>query len=196
MNECSCSPKHGPGLFTFLKNLFVWMIWSFSKTFELMAGPCSPKHGPNSFTVLKNHFVWMLCSQLITFQFMAGPRSPKSSVTAGLISQRWKLISLWCCADFQQRSNERMVVLPQTDSRSFHGVEDSFHLDGMKLVKNNRIYGWAVLSQTRPNSFHGVEETFCLMLSNQLKLMVGLQSPISPVPAQLFFQGWIIISLW
>ena len=33
MNGCSCSTKHGPGHFTFLKNLFVWMIWSFSKTF-------------------------------------------------------------------------------------------------------------------------------------------------------------------
>ena len=87
------------------------MEWSVSKTFEFMAGPCSPKHGPNLFTVLKNHLVWMLCNHLNTLKFMAGPRSPTFPVTAQLISQRWRIISLWCYADMQQRSNERMVVL-------------------------------------------------------------------------------------
>ena len=53
-----------------------------------------------------------------------------------------------------------MVVLPQTHSRSFHGVKNFSHLDGMKLFKNIRTHGWAVLSQTRPSSFHGVEEYF------------------------------------
>ena len=147
MNGCTCFPKHGPGHFTFLKNFFVWMIWSFSKTFEFMAGSCSPKHSPNLFTVLKNRFVWMLCSHLNTFKLMAGPRSPLSPVTAKLNLRRWRIISLWCCADFQQGSNERMFVLPQTQSRSFHGVEDSFDLDGMKLSKNIRTYGWAVFPQ-------------------------------------------------
>ena len=199
MNGCSCSTKHGPGHFTLLKNLFVWMMWNFSKTFELMAGPCFPKHSPKSFTVLKNHFLWMLCSHLNTIKFMAGPRSPTSLVTAQLILRRWRIISLGCCADFQQRSNERMVVLPQTHSRSFHGVEDSFHLEGMKLSKNIRTHGWAVLPQTRPSSFHGVEEPFCLMLCSQLntfKLMAGPRSPSSPVTAQLFLQRWRTISFW
>ena len=123
-----------------------------------MAGPCFPKHGPVPFTVLKKLFVWMLCSRLETFKFKAGPRSPTSPVAAQLISRRWKIVSSWCCADFQQRSNNRLVVLPQTRSSSFHGVENSFRLDGMKLFKNIRIYGWVVLPQTRPNFFHGVEE--------------------------------------
>ena len=56
-----------------------------------------------------------------------------------------------------QRSNERIIVLPQTQSRSFHGVEELFHLDGMKLFKNIRTNGWAVLPQTRPSFVHGVE---------------------------------------
>ena len=81
------------------------------KTFEVMAGPCFSKHSPALFTVLKNFFVWMSCSHLETFKFKAGPRSPRSSVTTQLISRRWRIISFWCYADFQQRSNKRMVVL-------------------------------------------------------------------------------------
>ena len=93
---------------------------------------------------------------------MAGPRSPTSPVTAQLILRRWKVISFWCYAYFQQRTNERMVVLPQTRSRAFHGVEDFSYLDGMKLFKNIRTHGCAFLLQTRLSSFHGVEEPFRL----------------------------------
>ena len=145
MNGRSCSPKHSPGHFTLLKNLFIWMVRSFSKTLELMVGPCSSKHGPVHFTVLKNFFVWMWCSHVKTFKFMAGPHFPTSSVTAQLILRRWKIVSLWCCADIQQRSNERLLLLPQTRFSSFHGVENFSHLDGTKLFKNTRTYGWAVL---------------------------------------------------
>ena len=130
---------------------------------------------------------------------MAGPRSPTSSVLAKLILRRWRIISLWCCADFQQRSNERLVVLPQTRSRAFHGVEDFFYLDGRKLFNNIRIYGWAVLPQTRPSSLHGVEGLFRLMLCSQLNtfnLMAGPRSPSSPVTAQLILQRWRLFSFW
>ena len=89
---------------------------------------------------------------------MAGLRSQTSLVTAQLSSRRWRIVSFWCYADIQQRSNERIIVLPQTRSRAFHGVEELFRLDGMKLFKNIRTYGWAVLSQTRSSSVHGVEE--------------------------------------
>ena len=128
-----------------LKKFFVWMVWSFSKIFELMARPCSPKHGPVPFTVLKNLFVWMLCNHLKTFKFMAGPRSPTSLATAKLISRRWKINSFWCYADFQQRLNEWQVVLPQTRSRSFHGVEQVFRLVDIKLFKkqSNSLLGRA-----------------------------------------------------
>ena len=93
---------------------------------------------------------------------MAGPRSSTSPVTAQLISRRWRIVSFWYCADIQQRSNERLFVLPQTQSRSFHGVEKLSHLDGMKSFNHIRTYGWAVLPQTRPSSFHSVEEHFRL----------------------------------
>ena len=89
---------------------------------------------------------------------MAGPRSPTSPVTAQLISRRWGIFSFWCYVDCQQRSNQRLVVLPQTRSSSFHGVTHYSCFDGMKLFKNIRFHGWAVLPKTRPNSFHGVEK--------------------------------------
>ena len=181
------------------RKFFVWIVWNFSTTFELKAGPCSLKHVPVLFTVLKNRFVWMLWNHLKTFKLMAGPRSPTCPVTAQLISRRWKIISFWCYADFQQRSNERMIVLPQTRSRSFHGVEEPFGLDGTKLFKNIRTYGWAVLLQTRPSSFHCFEKLFPLKLCNQvntIKLMAGLRSRTTSVTAQLILRRWRTIAFW
>ena len=194
-----CSPKHSPVVFTVLKTLFFWMVWSVSKTFELMAGPCSPKHGPVLFTVLRNRFVWKLCSRLKTMKFVAGQRSPLSPVTAQFISRRWRIVSFWCYADFQQRSNERMVVLPKTRSRSFHGVEKLFCLDDMKRFKNIRSYGWAVLPQTRPSSFHGVKESsFLDVLQSDKNLQVygWAALPNISVTAQLILRLWRIISFW
>ena len=110
----------------------------------------------------RTFFVWVLCSHLNTFKLIAGPRSPTISVTAQLISRRWKIVLFWCYADIQQCSIERTFVLPQTQSREFHDVEESFCLDEMKLFKNIRTCGWVVLPQTRPSSFHGVEESICM----------------------------------
>ena len=104
----------------------------------------------------------MFCSQIKTFKFMAGPRSPTTSVTAQVILRRRRIILFWYCEDFRQRSNERMVVLTQTRSRAFHGVEEPFRLDGMKRFKNIRKYGWVVLPQTPPSSIHGVEDYICM----------------------------------
>ena len=199
MNGWSCSPKHGPDHFTVLKKFFVWMVWNYSKTLRSLAEPCSPKHGPVPFTVLKTFFVWMFCSHVNTLKFMAGTRFSTSSVSAKLISRRWKIVSSWCYADFQQRSNKRMIVLPQTRSNVFHGVEKVFRLDGMKLFKNIRTYGWAVLPQTRPSSFHGVEEPFRLDVLRPLRniqVYVWAARPNNPVTAQLILRRWIIISFW
>ena len=80
-----------------------------------------------------------------TFKLMAGPRSPTSPVTTQLISRRRRFFLFWCYADFQQGSNERLVVLPQTRSSSIHGVESTFRPDAMKLFKNIRKFGWVVL---------------------------------------------------
>ena len=166
------------------------MVWSFSKTLELLAGPCSPKHGPVLFTVLSNFFVWMFCSRLNTFEFMAVPRSPTSPVTAQLSFRPWRIVSFWCYANVQQRSNERMFVLFQTRSRAFHGVEKPFCLDGMKLFKNIRYYGWAVLPQTRPSSVHGVEKFILMDVLQPCKntqVYGWAELPIIPSPGPTHF---------
>ena len=142
------------------KQFLVWMVWSFSKTFDLMTGPCSPKHGPVPFKVLKNFFVWMLCTRLKPFKFIAWPRSPTSPVTAQLISRRERCFLFWSFADFQQRLNEWLVVLPETRSSSFHGVKAFSRLDEMKVFKIIQSFGLAVLPQTQPSSFHSLEELF------------------------------------
>ena len=85
------------------------------------------------------------------------------TISCGCYAARYKhsrIISFWYCADNQQRSNEWMFLLPQTRCNSFHGVEDSFRLDGKKLFQNIWTYCWTVLFQTRPCSIHGVEKTF------------------------------------
>ena len=169
MNGWSCFPKHGPAQFTALSQLFVRMAWNFSKIFEILAGSCFPKHGPSLFTVLQNLFDRMLCSRLNAIKLMAGPRSPTSLVTAQLNSRCRRIFSFRCDADYQQRLNERLVVLPQTRSSSIHGVESTFRPDGMKLFKNIRIFGWVVLPQTRSNSIHSVEEPFRLSVMQPFK---------------------------
>ena len=174
------------------KQFLVWMVWSFWKPLKIVAGPCSFNCKPIPFTVLKNFFVWMLCSHLKPFKFMAGPCSPTSPVTAQLISRRWRIF--WFYADCQQRSNQRRVVLPQTRSTSFHGVENILRLDGIKLFKNTRFYGWAVLPQTRPSSFHDVEKFFRLLLSRLLTTFGCTVGRAPPNTVHLVSRCWSICS--
>ena len=104
------------------------------------------------------------------------------------------LKSLSFYADCQQRSNQKRVVLPQTRSSSFHGVENYFRLDGIKLFKNTRFYGWAMLPQTQPNSFHGVENSFRLMLSRLLTTFDWTVGRAPPNTVQLISRCWSICS--
>ena len=137
---------------------------SFQKHSNLWLG-CAP---PNTAQFLSQCWrtIWSRCK---TFKLMAGPRSQTSPVTAQLISRRWKIVSFWRCADFQQRSNELMVMLPLTRSRAFHGVENFPHQDGTKRFKNIWTYGWAVLPQTPPSFVHGVEKFFRVDVTQPFK---------------------------
>ena len=135
----------------------------------------------------------MLYSRLKTSKKFAGPLSPTSHVTAQLFSRRWRVF--WSCynADCQQRSNERLVVLPQTRSSSFHGLENISGLDGMKLFKNIQIYCWAVLPQARPSSIHSVKKSFRLMLcrvSTTFKWTVGRATPYT-IQLILLVEGFV-----
>ena len=108
-----------------------------------------------------------------SFKLMAGRRSPTSPVTAQLISWRWTSFLFWCYADFQQRSIERLVVLPQTRSSSNHADESTFCPEGVKPFKNVQILSWVVLPQTRPSSFHGVEKLFCLDVMQPFQILLS-----------------------
>ena len=176
-------PNTVQGILRFWKTFSFGWYEAFQKHSNLWLGRAPPNTAQKSFTVLKNHFLWMLCSNLNTFKFMAGPRSPTSLVTAQLILRRWRNISLGCCADFQQRSNERMVVFPQTLSRSFHGVEDFSHLDGMKLFKNIRTHGWAVFSQNTAQFLSQCWKTFSSDVMQPCKhIQVDGWAPLPNIP--------------
>ena len=159
MNGWSCSSKNGPANFTVLKKFFVWMVWNFPKTLERKSSQCFPKGGSARLVALKKFLVWMLCSYLTTIQFLAGPRSPTSLVTTKLISQRWRINSFWCYANFQQRSKEQLILRCWKLFSS--GWDETF--------KNIRTYGLAVLLQTQPSFIHGVEEPFRLDVMQPLK---------------------------
>ena len=153
MNGWSCSPIHGPASITVFSQLFEWTAEAFQKHSSQWLGRAPPRMAQFLSRCRRYFFVWIICSHLKTFKLMPGPRSPTSPVTAQLIFWRWRLLSSCCYANFQERLNERLVVLPRTRSSSYQGVED-VSLDGMKLLKNMQIGSWAVLPQTRPNSLH------------------------------------------
>ena len=161
MNGWSCSPKHGPAHITVLSQLFVRMAWMSSITFKFWTGSCSPKQSPVPFTVLKNFFIWMLCSLFENIQVDGWAALPNIPCHGPVHFAALNMFLFWCYADFQQRSNKRLVVLPQTRFSSYHGVESTFRRDGSKLFKNIPNLGWVVLPQTRPSSFHGVAKPFC-----------------------------------
>ena len=192
MNGWSCSPKHGPAQITTLSQFFLRMAWSISKTFEVLAGSCSPKHGPILFTVLQNLFVWMLCSHFENIQVDGWAKLPNIRCHGPAHFAALNIFSFWCCADFPQRSNERLVVLPQTRSSSYHGVKSTFRPNGVKLFKNIPILGWVVLPQTRQSSFYDVEEPFRLDVMQPFQKLLSWwlgRAPQHPLSRPSSFHG-------
>ena len=162
-----------------------WYI-AFQKTIELIAGPCFHKHGPVLFTVLKNLSFSMLCSHLKTFKLMAGPRSPTSLVTTQLISRRWRIVSSWCYADFQQRSTERLVVLPETRSSAVTVLKKYFVWIAWSVSKIFERKAGPRFSKRGPVLFTVLKIFFVWLLCSHLetfKFMAGPRSPTSPVTA-------------
>ena len=117
---------------------------------------------PSSFHGVENFFCRDVMQPLRKHSSLWLSRSPTSPVTAQLILRRWSIFSSWCFANYPQRSNERLVVLPQTRSSLYHGVESIFRPNGVKFFKNIQNLDWIVLPQTRPSFFHGFEEPFRL----------------------------------
>ena len=114
---------------------------------------------------------------------MAGPRSPTSPVTAQLISRRRRFFLFWCCTDFQQRSNERLVVPPRTRSSSIHGVESTFRPDGMKLFKNIQSLAGSCFIKHGPFLFTVLQTFFDWMLCSHFKnIQIDGWAALSNIP--------------
>ena len=147
----------------------------------------------------------MLCSHLKTFKLMAWPRFATSLVAAQLILPRWRIISFWCCADFQQRSNKRMVVFPEHGPAQFAVLKILLIWIVWKFSKTFEFFKniWTKtlwLGRAPPNTAQFISRcwrTFCVWkLCSHLqtfKFEVGPRSPTYFVTAQLTSQRWRIV---
>ena len=162
MNGWSCSPKHGPGHFTVLKTLYIWMVESFSITFELMAGPCFPKHGPVHFTVLKKIFVGMLCSHeknIQVYGWAALPNIPCHGPTHfGALKNRFVLMLCRFSTTFKWTAGRAAPKTVQGVSRCWR-----LYLSGWYEAFQKHSNLWLGRVPTNTASFvHGVEKPFRL----------------------------------
>ena len=100
----------------------------------------------------------MLCSHFKNIQVDGWAALPNIPCHGPAHFAALNIFFFWCCADFQQRSNERLVVLPQTRSSSIHGVEEPFRLDVMQPFQKLSSWWLGRVSQhplSRPSSFYG-----------------------------------------
>ena len=134
----------------FQKHSKVWLGHASRNTAQFFFHSVEEPFRLEVMQLLRKHSSWWL------------GRAPQHALSRPSPFYGVKHLFFCCCADFQQRSNERLLVLPQTRSSSIHGVESTFRPDGVKLFKNIPNLGWIVLPQTRPSSFHDVEEPFRL----------------------------------
>ena len=105
---------------------------------------------------------------------------------------RWKTFSSWSHADCQQRSNQRLVVLLQTRSSSFHCVENNLLVGTVwSFLKTFKVVVGSCSPKHSPFSLTVWKNFFVSMLCTRLKpfkFMTGPRSPTSPVTAQLISQ--------
>ena len=130
-----------------------------------------PETGPSSFHGVEQPFCLDVMQPFQKHSNWWLRRSPSSLVTAQLISRSWRIFLFGCYADYQQRLNQRLVVLPQTQPSSFHDVEQLFWLDIMQPLQ--KLSSWWLgrapqhpLSQ--PSSLRGVEESFRFSLMQSI----------------------------
>ena len=126
-----------------------------------------------------------------TFKLMAGPRFPTSPVTAQLISRHKTWVSFWCDANFQQRSNERLVVLPKHGPAQITVLSQLFVRMAWSFWKTFEILDGSCSPKHGPYLFTVLKNLFVWVLRNHLKtfkLMAGPRSPISSVTAQLILR--------
>ena len=169
MNGWSSCPKHSPAQITVLSQFFVRLAWNFSKTIKSLAGSCSPKTRSNFIHSVEKLFRLSVMQPFKNNQNDGWAALPNFPCHGPAHFTALNKVFFWCFADFQQRSNKRLVVLPQTRSSSIHGVESFFRPDGMKLFKYIQSFGWVVLPKTRSKSIHSVEKIFCRSVMQPFK---------------------------
>ena len=170
INGWSCFFKHDAAHLTVLKHFSSGWYEAFQKHSFLWLSPAPP----NTFQFFSR--CWKTFFRLNTMQLFKNhsslwlgraPQHPLSLPSSNRGVEHF--FSSWDHADCQRRSNQRLFVLPQTWSSSFHGVESVFRLDDMKLFNNIQSYCRTVLCQTRPSSFQGVDQPFRLNVMQPFK---------------------------
>ena len=169
MEGLSCSPKHSPAHFPVLKNFFVWMVWSFSKTFKSLAWPCSPKHSPLLFTVLNNLFVWMLCSQLKTFKIMAGPRSPTPPSQPNSFRGVEETFRRDVMQTFNNVQMNRWSCFSKVGPAQFTILKKFFVRMVWSVSKTFELKAWPCSPKHGPVLFTVLENVFVWMLCSQVR---------------------------
>ena len=191
MNGWSCCPKHGPAHITVLKQLFVWLIWNFLKTFSPIAKQCFSKHGPVPFTVLKNLFVCKICSHFENIQAdgCAAPQHPLSrpSSICGVeesfqldVMQTINSVQMNVCSCSPKHRPAQLTVLSQLFVRM-----------AWSFSKTLEILAKSCSPKHDPNLFTVLKTFFVWVLCSHLKtfkLMAGPRSPTSPITAQLYLR--------
>ena len=148
-----------------------------------------PQTQPSSFHGVNKHFRLDVMQPFINIQIYGWPCSPTSPIPARLISPCSKTFSTWCYADCQQRSNERLVVPPQTRPSWFHVVQYLFAmmqcslLETLRLTKRIEIFFGAALPNIfcfRPPLLWTLNKIFVLMLRGLLKTFDYKAGPCFP----------------
>ena len=163
MNGWSCTPKRGPALFTVLKICLIWIVWRFSKTFQLMARPCSPKHDPVPTTVLKKLFClddMQPCKNIQVYGWAALPNITYHDPAHFAALKNHFVLML--CKIFNNNHMNGWSCSPKHNPAHFTGLKIFLIWMVWSFSTTFELMVKTVLPLTRPSSFHGVENLFRL----------------------------------
>ena len=185
INGWSCSPKHGPAHFTVLKTIFVWMVLSFSKTLDFMAGPCSPKTAQFYSRCWKifSFDVMQIVNNVRLNSWSCFPKHGSAHFTV------LKHLCVWMVWSFSNTIKfPAGPFLFQHGPVFFNGVKDPFGLDNLQLFKTKYVYGWAALPNIPchgPAHFAALSNFFIVMLCRLLTTFKSTAGRAPPNTIQL-----------
>ena len=192
-NGWSCSPKHDPAHFTVLKHFLVWMVRNFLKIFKVIGWAVLPQAQPSFFFGVEKFFRLDVMQPFKTIQVYGWAALPNIPCHGPAHFAALKNLSFCCYADCQQRSNEWLVVLPQTRPSSIHGVEEPFCLDVMQPKKNFQNRCCAALPNFLCHGlahFAALKIIFVLMLNRFWTTFKSTAGRAPPNTLQLISRCW------